>query len=344
MRYFLLFAIFFLKTSSAFSQAIDKDRLTDSIYLNALKSKGAKLIPVRNKRYKVWTKRSGTGKIKLLLLHGGPGTSPEYFSDFPPSLGKDYTIYFYSQLGTYFSDIPKDSSLYNVDDFVRDIEDVRIALGLDNFYILGHSWGNQLAQAYASKYQHHLKGIILCNNINEKDEVIEEYQTQLYANILDSIPEYSKYADSLRFGFNGQFTDFSNDKALGHEIRSKAWPIMLKKHYARLNDPMPQQLKLSKLHSTGSLMSGFGFMDKINETDFNQFLSGITVPTLLLGAKYDFIPPSYYVKMRDRMKKNANVKVFICPNGSHFAMWDDKEQFFNVINNFMIETEKLSMK
>lgn len=344
IKYFLLTIILSLSIIHAFSQTFDKERLIDSIYINALNAKEARLISVRGNKYKVWTKRSGTGKIKLLLLHGGPGTSPEYFENFPSALGKNYTIYFYSQLGTYFSDMPTDSSLYSVDGFINDIEDVRIGLGLDNFYILGHSWGNQLAQAYASKYQRHLKGIILCNNINEKDEVIEEYQTQLYANILDSIPEYSRYADSLRFGFSGHFTDFSSKESLGSQIRKKAWPLMLKKHYARLPDPLPENLTRSKLHSTGVLMSKLGFMAKINETDFNKYLADISIPTLLLGAKYDFIPPGYYVKMLDKMKNNANVEVYICPNGSHFAMWDDKENFFNVINKFMLKTEKIVMK
>lgn len=260
-------------------------------------------------------------------MHGGPGTSPEYFENFPSKLGQNYTIYFYSQLGTYFSDIPKDSTLYTIDSFVNDIEEVRISLNLNRFYILGHSWGNQLAQAYTAKYPDHLKGLILCNNINEKDEILENYQTKLYADILDKIPEFAKYADSLRFGFTGKFTDFSNPDALGFQIRNKAWPIMLENHYARVSNPMPRALALSKEHSTGRLMSEFGFTKSINATDFNKYLVKIKIPTLFLGGKYDFIPPSYYSKMRQRMTKNSNVDIYICPNGSHFSMWDDENNF-----------------
>ncbi|RZJ71454.1 proline iminopeptidase-family hydrolase [Flavobacterium sp.] len=347
MRKFrILWVLLFLLSENGFAQETDilQSRQRDSIFVESRKADGVKIILVRDKKYKVWTKKSGTGKIKLLLLHGGPGTSPEYFENFPANLGKKYTVYFYSQLGTYFSDIPKDSTLYTVENFVNDIEEVRQSLHLDKFYILGHSWGNQLAQAYAAKYPTHLKGLVLCNNINEKDDILEKYQTQLYADILDDIPEFAKYADSLRFGFTGKFTDFSSPEALGFQIRKKAWPIMLKKHYARVADPMPKALSLSKEHSTGRLMSELGFTDSISATDFNAYLIEIKIPTLFIGGKYDFIPPPYYVKMRERMSKNANVDIFICPNGSHFPMWDDSNNFFEALNKFMLKTESRNKK
>ncbi|MCI9844515.1 proline iminopeptidase-family hydrolase [Flavobacterium pectinovorum] len=345
-KYIFLVAIFFLFLENSLSQETDiqTKRQSDSIYTNAIKARGVKIIPIRNKKYKVWTKKSGTGKIKLFLLHGGPGTSPEYFENFPSKLGKNYTIYFYSQLGSYFSDIPKDSTLYMVESFVNDIEEVRQSLDLEQFYILGHSWGNQLAQAYAVKYPEYLKGLLLCNNINEKYEVIVEHQTQLYANILEDIPEYAKYADSLRFGFSGKFSDFSSPDALGFQIRQKAWPIMLEKHYARLVGQMPKALRLSKEHSTGRLMSELGFMQRIDSIDFNKYLIDIKTPTLFIGGKYDFIPSSYYVKMRDRMVNNQNVDIYICPNGSHFTMWDDQDNFFQAVDKFILKIEKSNPK
>ena len=39
------------------------------------------------------------------------------------------------------------------------------------------------------------------------------------------------------------------------------------------------------------------------------------------------------------MTKNGKVDIYICPNGSHFAMWDDSELFFTVVNNFILKTE-----
>ena len=114
--------------------------------------------------HKVWTKRFGNGPIKVLLLHGGPAFTHEYlecFESFFPKAGIEF--YEYDQLGSHYSDQPDDDSLWTLDRFVDEVEQVREALGLDetNFYLLGHSWGGILGMEYALKHQDHLKGLII---------------------------------------------------------------------------------------------------------------------------------------------------------------------------------------
>jgi proline iminopeptidase len=37
-----------------------------------------RMIPVGGGKYKVWTKKIGSGPVKVLLLHGGPGFTHDY--------------------------------------------------------------------------------------------------------------------------------------------------------------------------------------------------------------------------------------------------------------------------
>jgi proline iminopeptidase len=116
-----------------------------------LLSGGVKLIPIQTPKgqFSVWTKRVGNNPtIKLLLLHGGPGATHEYFEAFDsyfPAAGIEY-YYYYDQLGSYYSDQPDEPDLWETPRFVEEVEQVRQALGLDqsNFYLLGHSWGGIL--------------------------------------------------------------------------------------------------------------------------------------------------------------------------------------------------------
>jgi proline-specific peptidase len=143
-----------------------------------------KLIPITTPEgtFKVWTKRVGTNpRIKVLLLHGGPGATHEYFEAFDsyfPKEGIEY--YYYDQLGSAFSDQPEDPRLWDLPRFVEEVEQVRVALHLDssNFYLLGHSWGGILAMEYALKYPQHLKGLIV-------------------SNMMASIPAYVDYAEQV---------------------------------------------------------------------------------------------------------------------------------------------------
>lgn len=70
------------------------------------------MIPIDGGQFRDWTKRVGSGDIKLLLLLGGPGTTSEYFECFESFLPpEEFTFYYYDQLGSHRSEQPDDVSL-----------------------------------------------------------------------------------------------------------------------------------------------------------------------------------------------------------------------------------------
>src|SRR5580700_1587180 len=147
-------------------------------------SGGVKMITIQTPKgpFRVWTKRVGNNpRIKVLLLHGGPAATHEYFEamdSYLPRAGIEY--YYYDQLGSAYSDQPDAPELWDTPRFVEEVEQVRKALKLDNsnFYLLGQSWGGLLALEYALKYQQNLKGLII-------------------SNMIASIPAYNRYANSV---------------------------------------------------------------------------------------------------------------------------------------------------
>jgi alpha-beta hydrolase superfamily lysophospholipase len=111
---------------------------------------GIRMVPVVRGKYKVWTKRIGSGDVKVLLLHGGPGAGHAYLEameSFLPQAGIE--IYYYDQLGCNNSDVPDDPSLWTLPRYLEEVEEVRRGLGLEQFVLYGHSWGGILALEYA---------------------------------------------------------------------------------------------------------------------------------------------------------------------------------------------------
>src|SRR6266851_5657747 len=90
-------------------------------------SGGVKMIPVQTPKgtFHVWTKRVGNNpRMKVLLLHGGPGATHEYFEAFDsyfPAAGIEY----YDQLGSAYSDQPDMPELWDLPRFVEEVEQVR---------------------------------------------------------------------------------------------------------------------------------------------------------------------------------------------------------------------------
>jgi len=147
-------------------------------------SGGVKMIPIKTPKgtFNVWTKRTGNNPtMKVLLLHGGPAFTHEYLEAFDSYFpGAEIEYYYYDQLGSYYSDQPDEPDLWEIPRFVEEVEQVRLALGLDkdNFYLYGQSWGGILAMEYALKYQQNLKGLII-------------------SNMMASIPAYNQYASEV---------------------------------------------------------------------------------------------------------------------------------------------------
>src|ERR1700731_3326737 len=106
-------------------------------------SGGVKMIKIQTPKgaFRVWTKRIGNNPaIKVLLLHGGPGASHEYFEAFDsyfPAAGFEY--YYYDQLSSFYSDQPEEPELWDLARFVEEVEQVRqaLALGPETFYLYG---------------------------------------------------------------------------------------------------------------------------------------------------------------------------------------------------------------
>ncbi|MBT1695361.1 proline iminopeptidase-family hydrolase [Fulvivirgaceae bacterium PWU4] len=309
-----------------------KDEKTSYLDLRetGVKSAGIKMIPVHNGAYKVWTKRIGNNpRMKVLLLHGGPAATHEYFESFEsffPQEGIEF--YYYDQLGSYYSDQPTDSSLWTTARFVEEVEEVRKALQLDNsnFYLLGNSWGGILAMEYALKYQQNLKGLIICN-------------------MMASCPDYGKYADEV---LAKQFEpsvlqeiraieakkDFSNPRYM-----ELLMPNFYEKHLCRFpasEMPDPVNRTFKHLNPTiYTLMQGpseFGISGRLEKWDIKARLPEITVPTLTVGATHDTMDPKHMEWMSTQVKKGH---FLLCPEGSHMSMWDDQQHFFPGVVKFI---------
>lgn len=289
-----------------------------------------KMIPIETPigKFRIWTKRVGTNpRIKVLLLHGGPGATHELFQSFENYLPNEgIEFYYYDQLGSFYSDQPNVTSLWTIERFVDEVEQVRKALELDqtNFYLLGHSWGGLLALEYALTYQNNLKGLII-------------------SNMMSSLSDYAKYAeDVLAKGIDSEVRREIHEIEANNDYENPRYMELLMapfyyKHVCRL-EPWPEILTRALSHLNNeiyTLMQGpseFGISGLLKNWDRKNDLSKLSVPTLLIGATFDTMDPEHMRWMATKVQRGS---VLICPNGSHLPMWDDQEHYFPGLIQFI---------
>ena len=299
-------------------------------YNDSVESAGVKMIPIQTPigNFKVWTKRFGNNpKIKILLLHGGPAMTHEYMECFETFfLREGFEFYEYDQLGSYYSDQPKDSSLWTTERFVEEVEQVRKAIGADasNFYILGNSWGGILAMEYALKYQANIKGLLVANMMASAVEY-GQYADNVLAKQMD--PKVLEEINTLQTN-----KDFNNPRYFKLLI-----PNYYKVHLCRLNE-WPDGFNRSMKHVNSeiyTMMQGpseFGISGRLAKWDIKARLKEIAVPTLMIGAKYDTMDPK---AMEEQSKLVQHGRYLHCPNGSHLSMWDDQKVFMAGVVDFI---------
>jgi proline iminopeptidase len=297
---------------------------------------GARRIPVETPkgRYRVWTKRTGNNPaLKVLLLHGGPGSTHEYLEpcdSYLPAAGVEY--YYYDQLGSGFSDQPAEPSLWELDRFVDEVEQVRRALNLgpDNFVLYGQSWGGLLAIEYALRHQANLKALVVSNMMSSvpaydayaRDVLMKEMAPEAVAEI---------QALEMRRDFdNPRYMELLNEQHYVHHVLRmpvEDWPDPVERAFKNINPAIYVPMQ-------GPSELGVSADAKLAHWDRTEELASITVPALVIGARYDTMDPSYMEMMAGRLPRG---QYLYCPDGSHLALYDDQTVYFTGLLRFLHE-------
>ena len=293
-----------------------------------VKTGGVTMIPIEKGKYHVWTKQVGNAPIQMLTLHGGPGCTHEYmecFEDFLPQQGIQF--HYYDQLGSHYSDQPDDRSLWTVPRFCDEVEQVRAALRLENFYLYGHSWGGMLGIEYALKYQHWLKGLVISNmtaSIASYVSSISQIRGELPAEDLRILEQYEA---------KGEYSAPEYEQVMYRRVYARCicridpWPEPLTRMFRHLNQ---------KVYNT--MQGPNEFVVTGNFKNWNRWddLARISIPTLVIGARYDTMALDDIRRMGALI---ANSRVAICERGSHLAMYDDQEAYFRHLVQFVRDVE-----
>jgi proline iminopeptidase len=296
---------------------------------------GARRIPIDTPAggFGVWTKRIGNNpELRMLVLHGGPGATHEYleaFDSFLPAAGIEY--YYYDQLGSGRSDQPDDPSLWELDRFVDEVEQVRRALELtrDSFVLFGQSWGGLLAMEYALGHQEHLKGLVISNMMASAPAYTDYAETVLMPQMdQDALAEIKALEASGDID-NPLYMELLTPHYYEHHtlrMPASEWPEPVQRGFAHINSKIYVPMQ-------GPSELGMSVDAKLAEWDRVADLHRIDVPTLVIGARHDTMDPAHMEMMTGLLPRGHYL---YCPNGSHLAMYDDQETYFSGLIDFLV--------
>jgi proline iminopeptidase len=271
----------------------------------------------------------------LMIVHGGPGASHDYFLPYLLPLMRTNKLVFIDERGSGKSSKLADPKQYTIANMVEDLEAVRQALGLGKISLLGHSFGGALAQAYALKYQKNLSHLILASTFASTRE-LNEALARMKA---DMDPKDRARINALEAAGLFNKGEIWEHGRYSEEYAKLAWGKGYFP-YVYFNNPDPTYDPLSGNTSTawdvyremwGS--DGEFIVDgNLKEVEYVDRLHEIKVPTLIIVGEHDESDPRMSKEMHEKI---AGSELVILPKSGHMTFVDQNEMFLKTVRDFV---------
>jgi proline-specific peptidase len=275
---------------------------------------------------RVWFRSVGEGGIPLLCLHGGPGMTHNYIDPLE-DLGDRRRVIFYDQLGCGRSDRPADTSLWTVPHFVREVEAVRSALGLDRLHLFGSSWGGQLAMQYILDYRpQSVVSLVMSGSpasMPRWAEGCRELLAELPFDVRETIARHEAAGYTSCPEYLGAVTVFYQK----HLCRLQPWPSGLERSFAEMSPVVYETMNGPSEFTTTGRFRDWDVFDRLGEID---------LPALVMGGRHDEIREDH---LMDIHKGIAGSELVIFESSSHTPFHEERELFMSTVNHFLDRVE-----
>lgn len=294
---------------------------------------GTKIITLDN-GYHLWTNTQGEGDIHLLALHGGPGGNHEYWEDAAEQLkkqGLNVQVTMYDQLGSLYSDQPDFSDpeiakkYLTYEYFLDEVDEVREKLGLDNFYLIGQSWGGLLVQEYAVKYGQHLKGAIISSMVDEIDEYVDRANELREKTLSPEAVAFMKECEAKNDYSNPKYQEYvqvMNEQYVDRKQPSKLYHL--------------KDLGGTAVYNVFQGDNEFVITGKLKDWHFRDQLKNIKVPTLITFGEHETMPIETAKTMNSLI---PNSQLVTTPDGGHHHMVDNPNVYYKHLADFIRNVE-----
>lgn len=270
----------------------------------------------------------------LVILHGGPGASHDYFLPYLLPLARKNKLVFIDERGCGRSQKSDTVSAYTVENMVEDVEAVRQALDLGKINLLGHSYGGVLAQAYALKYQQNLARLILCSTFHSTGKMNE-----VFNRMKDKMaPELRQRIEKMeQEGLYGHGRDYEKNRYTD-DYMIAAWgegyfPYLYRKNPDPNYDPVGNGLMSWDVYREMWGSHGEFIIDgNLKSVEYAGRLSSITVPTLITVGDNDESAPYLSQEMNQLV---AGSKLVIFPESGHMTFVDQPALFMASVDEFL---------
>ena len=262
----------------------------------------------------------GTG-IPLMLLHGGMGLDHSYFRPWLDPLAERMQLIYYDHRGN-----GRSTRLANFDGidhttWAADADSLRAHLGHDKIILFGHSCGGFVAMEYARRFGARVAGLILCCTTPAMD----------YPEIIMANAQARSTPEQLPFVIKGFTEPFTSDEEMQASYE-KIFSLYFKAYNPRVGSRIIKAIKFNHHAFNYCASKWFPAFNSLN------WLSQITIPTLIIAGREDWIMPP----MQGAERIHAAIpqsKLVIFENSGHLPFVEEQNLFIETVAGWVDRLE-----
>ena len=291
----------------------------------------------------LYMEEEGQG-IPLVLINGGPGATHHYFH-LHFSRAKEFArVIYYDQRGCGLSDYERGQG-YTVEQAVNDLENLRKALNIDKWVLLGHSYGGFLAPYYAVNYPDSVAGLVL----------VSSGALSLPPNLMPTTKfDYLSQEEKERLKeIHTELRQLYDEKKLSweHYWKLLIYNLNLNGDWKHQNYYMPSKERMSQiaLYEHKIDVNFNSIMSKSrNKVNLSGVFDKCPIPTLIIEDKWDLIKcgkwdVSWDADILEILQPfHPGSKVVIFEHSSHDPYSAEPERFFPVLKDFIQSLPEIS--
>ena len=263
-------------------------------------------------------------KKPLLLLHGGPGSTHNYFEVLDKIAESGRQLIMYDQIGCGNSFVEGHPELFNADTWIRELIELRKYLGLEEIHLLGQSWGGMQAIWYAIEYKPKgVKSYILSSTLSSA-KLWEIEQKRRISYMDDKSKSILLKAEETGDYFSKEY-EVALDK-------------FMKMYCAgEITEDSPECLRRSKKVGSEAYVVGWGHNEfsptgTLAGYEFTDRLHEIKEPCLITSGAIDLCSPFIAKTMNDRI---PNSKWELFQYSRHMPFVEETDKYIKVLNEWL---------
>jgi proline-specific peptidase len=269
------------------------------------------------------------GHVPLLLLHGGPGACHDYIESIAAVSSAGRRVILYDQQGCGNSDQPDDPARWTVDFYVREVDAVREALGLERVHILGQSWGGMLLMEYLVRQPAGVvSGTIASSPASLPLWVAET--SRLRADLPAEVIEVLDRHEAAGTWDDPEYEAAVNVFYERHVCRVVPFPECVTRTFAKI-------ARNPQVYRTMNGPTEFHVVGTLRDWDITPRLDEVEVPVLITSGRHDEATPAQMAIIAERIPQAEWV---IFEQSGHMSHAEEPDRYMAVLADFLARAEQ----